>query len=124
MTYVDLVKSDLDERKEEVIEMLTGRGVDLTDTDDVADTISEYYTVSDLTGNDSGSYTFNRNEAHDIVMSNIDDVLTMLSDIYGEDEAYAEIGHAVVVDDNWELLDVNARVYALNTAARNFAEEL
>ena len=115
MAYVDLVKSDLDERKDEVIEMLKERGVDLADTDDVADTISEYYTVSDLTGNDSGSYTFNRNEAREIVMDNIDDVQTMLSNMYGDDEAYAEIGRAVV-EDSWEGLDVSARVFSLNTA--------
>ena len=123
MAYVDLVKRDLDERKEEVIEMLTERGVDLTDIDDVADTISEYYTVSDLTGNDNGSYTLNRNEARGIVMGEIDDVHTILSDVYGDDEAYAEIGRAVV-DDDWEGLDVSARVFSLNAAARNFAEEL
>ena len=122
MAYVELVKQSLEDNKDEILSVLSDRGVDLEDTTNVAETISENFTNDDnITGNLSGSFTFNRSEARDIVSDNIDDVVTILNELGYN--AMEKIGEAFV-EDSFEQLDVMARVFVLNEAAYQFAQEL
>lgn len=122
MAYIELVKQSLEDNKDEILSVLSDRGVDLDDTADVAETISENFTNDDsITGNLSGSFTLSRSEAKDIVSDNIDDVITILNE-FGYN-AMEKIGEAFV-EDSFEQLDVIARVFVLNEAAYQFAQEL
>lgn len=122
MEYVELVKQSLENNKDEILSVLSDKGVDLDDTTDVAETISENFTYDDsITGNLSGSFTLSRSEARNIVYDNIDDVVTILNEL-GYD-AMEKIGETFV-EDSFELLDVMARVFVLNEAAYQFAQEL
>lgn len=122
MEYVELVKQSLENNKDEILSVLSDKGVDLDDTTDVAETISENFTYDDsITGNLSGSFTLSRSEARNIVYDNIDDVVTILNEL-GYD-AMEKIGETFV-EDSFEQLDVMARVFVLNEAAYQFAQEL
>lgn len=122
MTYVELVKQSLENNKDEILLVLSDKGVDLDDTTNVAETISENFTNDDsITGNLSGSFTLSRDEARDIVSDNIDDVVTILNELGYN--AMEEIGKAFV-EDSFEQLDVTARVFVLNEATYQFAQEL
>lgn len=122
MAYVALVKQSLEDNKDEILSLLSDRDVDLNDTTDVAETISENFTNDDyITGNLNGSFTFSRSEAKDIVSNNIDDVVTILNELGYN--AMEKIGEAFV-EDSFEQLDVTARVFVLNEAAYQFAQEL
>lgn len=122
MEYVELVKQSLENNKDEILSVLSDKGVDLDDTTDVAETISENFTYDDsITGNLSGSFTLSRSEARNIVYDNIDDVVTILNEL-GYD-AMEKIGETFV-EDSFEQLDVMVRVFVLNEAAYQFAQEL
>ena len=122
MAYVELVKQSLENNKDEILSVLSDKGVDLDDTTDVAETISENFTYDDsITGNLSGSFTLSRSEARNIVSDNIDDVITILNELGYN--AMEKIGEAFV-EDSFEQLDVMARVFVLNEAAYQFAQEL
>jgi len=122
MAYVELVKKSLEDNKETILELLKEKEVDLHDEQEVSDTIVENFTNSDeITGNGSGSFTFNTNEAKDIVSENIDDVVTILNELgYNANE---KVGEAFI-EGRWEELDVMARSFALSQSATEFANEL
>lgn len=122
MTYVELVKNSLEDNKETILELLNEKSVDLNDEQEVTDTIVENFTYSDeITGNGSGPFTFSRSEAMDIVVNNIDDVVTILGEL--DYNAFEEIGKALV-EDSFEELDVIARTFVLSQSATEFASEL
>jgi len=122
MAYVELVKKSLEDNKETILELLKEKEVDLHDEQEVSDTIVENFTNSDeITGNGSGSFTFNTNEAKDIVSENIDDVVTILNELgYNANE---KVGEAFI-EGRWEELDVMARSFVLSQSATEFANEL
>lgn len=122
MAYVELVKNSLEENKETILELLKEKSIDLNDEQEVADTIVENFTYSDeITGNGSGSFTFSRSDAKDIVLDNLDDMVTILNEL--DYNAFEEIGKALV-EDNFEELDVIARTFVLSQSATEFASEL
>jgi len=122
MAYVELVKKSLEDNKETILELLKEKEVDLYDEQEVSDTIVENFTYSDeITGNGSGSFTFNTNEAKNIVSENIDDIVTILNELdYNVNE---KVGEAFI-EGGWEELDVIARSFVLSQSATEFAEEL
>lgn len=122
MAYVELVKQSLEDNKETILELLNEKSVDLRDEQEVVDTIVENFTYSDeITGNGSGSFTFSRSEARDIILDNLDDMVTILNEVGYN--AFEEIGKALV-EDNFEELDVIARTFVLSQSATEFASEL
>jgi len=122
MAYAELVRNSLEDNKETILELLNEKSVDLSDEQEVVDTIVENFTYSDeITGNGSGSFTFNRSEAKDIVLNNLDDMVTILNE--SDYNAFEEIGKALV-EDGFEELDVIARTFVLSQSATEFASEL
>lgn len=91
---------------------------------DSADDIAEYlndtlWTEDSVTGNASGSYTFNRNEAKKYVLDDIDTVREALREFCVDAETIAE----KFLDEEWEYLDVTARCYVLGSAIYEVMEE-
>lgn len=122
MAYAELVRNSLEDNKETILELLNEKSVDLSDEQEVVDTIVENFTYSDeITGNGSGSFTFDRSEAKDIVLNNLDDMVTILNE--SDYNAFEEIGKALV-EDGFEELDVIARTFVLSQSATEFASEL
>lgn len=78
--------------------------------DDLAEYLDEQLWICDsVTGNASGSYTFNSNTARDYVLGNVDLLRYACVDF---DVAPADIGKRFV-DEDWEWMDVTIRCYLL-----------
>ena len=75
----------------------------------------ELWTNDNVTGNGSGSYTFNRYRAQEHVLDNMELLFEALRE-FGCD--YEEIGRHFVNED-WEYFDVSIRCYLLSGAISN-----
>ena len=93
------------------------------DRDDLTEQLNDLlWTDDSVTGNASGSYTFNRWRARDYVLDNMD----ILQDMAKEFDAEDETGRRLLNED-WEWCDVSIRCYLLPEcieAAANEALEL
>lgn len=93
---------------------------DFSDVDDFRDEMYDrMFVADDVTGNGSGSYTFNRNEAREYVLADADTVKEALSEFCVD---AAEIGEKFL-DENWEWFDVTARCYILGQALGEWIDE-
>ena len=73
-----------------------------------------------VTGNGSGSYTFNREEARENVMGDTETVVEALKEFCTEPETIAE----KFLSEDWEYFDVAARCYALGSAISSALDEI
>ena len=91
------------------------------DQEDAAEWLNEYSWNSDsVTGNASGSYTFNRWKAQEYVSENLDLLADALNE-FGEGEA--EAGR-LFLNAEYETMDVIIRLYMLGEAISEVIEEL
>ena len=89
------------------------------------DAIEEYlndtlWTADEVTGNASGSYTFNREEAKNNVLADIDTVREALQEFGTDAGTIAER----FLDEDWEYFDVTARCYILGQAIAEALDEI
>lgn len=87
------------------------------DQDDLND---DLWIADSVTGNASGSYTFNSFKAKEYVTDNMDLVLDMTSEFGIEAETIAE--H--FLNEDWEWFDVSIRCYLLGECISEALEEL
>lgn len=93
----------------------------LTDRDELEEYCNENYWADDrVTGNASGSYTFNRTTAKEYVLDNIDLYNEALAELSGD--PYRDAGKALI-DGEWEAADVTIRCYVLSWAVSDLMEE-
>ena len=94
---------------------------DYSNADDFMEYLNDtLWTDDSVTGNGSGSYTFNREEAKENVLNDIDTVKEALSEFCVD---AAEVGKRFL-DEDWEWLDVTARCYILGIAIGEVIEEI
>lgn len=85
----------------------------MTDRDEFAVRLNDEMWVADeVTGNGSGSYTFNREQAKEFVLADVDTVREALKEFCVEAETIAD----KFLDEDWEYFDVTARCYVLGQA--------
>ena len=93
---------------------------DELDTDDLKELLNEeLWTEDSITGNGSGSYTFNRHTAKEYVMDNEEVLGEMIID-YGltaEDVGYH------FINNDWEYFDVSIRCYLLGSCIDEVVDE-
>lgn len=117
-TYFEQVKADVAQYMEE--NELYYDMADYRDAEDFETAIYDaMWTADSVTGNGSGSYTFNRAEAREHVLADLDTVKEALSEFCVPAE---EIGEKFLNED-WEYLDVTARCYVLGLAVGEWIEE-
>ena len=117
--YLDMVKEDVKNWINENIEYID---------DDVKadkDEFSEYlndnlWTEDSVTGNGSGSYTFNRWDAKNYVKADMDTVKEALKEFCVPAETIAE----KFLNEDWEYFDVTARCYVLGSAIYEVLEDM
>lgn len=96
------VKNAIDERSEELAGM---------DRDEREEKLNEDLWIDDsVTGNASGSYTFNRYTAEEYVKDNLDLLRDALQS-FGEDDG--EALERIFLDEDFEYADVTIRCYML-----------
>lgn len=78
------------------------------------------WTADEVTGNASGSYTFNREEAKEKVLADIDTVHEALEEFGIDAKTIAE----KFLDEDWEYFDVTARCYILGQAIAEALDEI
>ena len=78
----------------------------------------ELWTADAVTGNASGSYTFNRKQAKEYVLENIDLAGKAMEEFGYTAEAFGE----KILDEEWEWLDVTIRCYLLGEVIADVVE--
>ena len=114
--YMDAMVDDIKDYINDEVELS-----DYSDLDDLREKLDEDLWVNDsVTGNASGSYTFDRWKARDYVVDNMDLVAEM-ADEFGVDNA--TLGEKFR-EEEWEYFDVSIRCYLLGQAIEQALEEL
>lgn len=115
--YLEAMKEDI---KDYILEDVSANS-QYADRDDLENALNDdLWTVDSVTGNASGSYTFNRWKAQEYVIDNMD-LLTEMCSEFGIDNA--TIGEKFL-DEEWEWMDVSIRCYLLPQAINAALDEL
>lgn len=94
-----------------------------TDRDELEEVANDELWADDsVTGNGSGSYTFNREAAKEYVIGS-DDGMDTLRDAVREFDCEHE-AFTAFLEENWEYLDVTIRCYLLSLAISAAIDEL
>lgn len=113
----------LDAMKEDVLKYIKNE-VDFSDYDDLEDLEQflndELWTVDGVTGNASGSYTFNRWQAQEYVSDNMDELKEALIEFCVDSETIVD----KFTSEDWEYFDVTIRCYLLGFAISDALEEI
>lgn len=113
-----------EEAKNDVINYINDNEINLADyadRDELESSLNdELWTVDSVTGNASGSYTFNRLEARGYVIENLD----LLSEACDDFGIPAETVGNKFLSEDWEWMDVIIRCYALGAAISDALEEI
>lgn len=118
--YLESMKEDIQEyinenlTPEEITEKLEEREEWETELND------DLFCNDSITGNASGSYTFNSYRAKEYVMDNSDLLRDALEEFCVESDTIAE----KFLNDEWEYFDVTIRCYLLSSAIDECLDEL
>ena len=115
--YMEAMKADVREYIENEVNK-----ADFEDRDEMQEYLhDELWTADSVTGNGSGSYTFNRAKAKEYVTAGGMDYLQEACKEF--DVSYATIGKAFIEED-YEYMDVTIRCYLLSQAIFEVLDEL
>lgn len=120
MTYLEQVKADVENYIEDnyTAEELKEK---MEDRDNFEETLDEDLWIDDsVTGNGSGSYTFNSEKAKEHVLDDIDTVREALKEFCVEADTIAD----KFLSEDWEYFDVTARCYVLGMAIAELLDEV
>ena len=113
-----------EEVKNDVINYISENGIGLSefeDLEDMAESLNDIlWSADSVTGNASGSYTFNRIQAREYVIENLD----LLSEACDDFGIPAETVGNKLMSEEWEWMDVTIRCYVLGAAISDALEEL
>ena len=117
--YLDAVKSDIEYVLDDYISMY-GNDVD---ADEIRQRLNDdLWTDDSVTGNGSGSYTYNREEAKKYLFDS-DDGMDILKEAVSEFGTEAEDVVDHFMSEDWEYFDVTIRCYILAQAIDEVLEE-
>lgn len=109
--------------KDDIIEYIKFEGLEITEDnkDEMYDKLNEeLWDTDSVTGNASGSYTFNRWKAREYVLENLP-LLETAAASFGCD-AREVAGH--FLNNDWEWFDVTIRCYLLGECLNEVLDEL
>lgn len=114
--YLEAMKSDISDYIRDEINTR-----DYNDRDELEERLNDVLFVEDsVTGNASGSYTFNSIKACDYVMDNIDLCKEALTEFCASAETISE----KFLSEDWEYFDVTIRCYLLGYAISKVLDEI
>ena len=114
--YLDVMKNDIEDYIKNEINT-----ANYSDRDELESDLNDIlWTEDSITGNASGSYTFNCAEAAEYVNDNID-LLSEACAEFGIDSA--TVGEKFL-DEDWEYFDVTIRCYLLGQAISEALDEI
>ena len=110
--YIEAMKDDLRQYMEDA-------DLDYTDREDLEQQLNDdCWTADSVTGNGSGSYTFNREEAKGYVMDN----MPLAVDAFREFDQIDKFAD-YITDENYEAIDVTIRCFLLGQVIADVLEE-
>ena len=116
--YLEAMENDVREAIKNDYDLNDWRG----DRDGLEEKLNDDLWIDDsVTGNSSGSYTFNRERAREYVQDDGRDYIEDMCAEFGIDAA--EVGRRFL-DDDWEWFDVSIRCYLLGQAIAAVLDEL
>ena len=116
--YLEAMENDVREAIKNDYDLNDWRG----DRDGLEEKLNDDLWIDDsVTGNGSGSYTFNRERAREYVQDDGRDYIEDMCAEFGIDAA--EVGRRFL-DDDWEWFDVSIRCYLLGQAIAAVLDEL
>lgn len=120
--YVDAVKDDIkDYIESNDIDVKSLGDGDRWDAESQLN--DDLWVVDEVTGNGSGSYTFNREKAKEYLFDSADGI-GLLKDAVSEFGIEAEDIAEHMMSEDWEWFDVTIRCYALGQAISEVLDEL
>ena len=115
--YYETMKADIEQYLEDEF---ANRYYDVDSLEELSDRLNDDLFIDDsITGNASGSYTFNSHEAKEYVLDNMDLCREALESFCTPAE---EIGNRFL-DEDWEWLDVTIRCYILGSVISELLED-
>ena len=116
--YREAIKADI---RQYIEDNNTWLGLEDLGKDELFETLNDnLWTADSVTGNGSGSYTFNRHEAKQNLEGNEDLVREMCEEFCIPAETIAE----KFLDEEYEYFDVGVRCYLLGECLQEVIEEL
>ena len=117
--YLDAVKDDVKQYFEDYCSFN-----DYDGPEDAKEKLyDELWTADEVTGNGSGSYTFDREQAKEYLFDSSDG-MDLLKEAVSEYDVEAETIAEHMLSENWEWFDVTIRCYALYQAISEVFDEL
>lgn len=115
--YLEEIKSDIEQYLEDNLEYEYS---DCTDIDELEERLNDDLFIKDcITGNASGSYTFNRYKAQEYVVDNMDELKDALENFCIDAETVVD----KFINEVWEYFDVTIRCHLLSQAISEVLEE-
>lgn len=114
--YLESIKEDvknyIDENREDL---------DFSDREDLEESLNDtLFNDDSVTGNASGSYTFNRYTAREYVLDNMDLLYDVVKEFGIESETVAD----KFLSEDYEYFDVSIRCYLLGSAISDVLDDL
>jgi len=116
MNYLEQMKSD-------IMDYIREEGITVTseNREEVEEELNDkLWTVDSVTGNASGSYTFDNETAKEYVVENMDVLKEMVSEFDIDAQTVAE----KFINEEWEYFDVSIRCYLLGNAISEVLDEI
>lgn len=113
----------LDQMKEDILDYIREEGITVTseNREEVEEELNDkLWTVDSVTGNASGSYTFDNETAKDYVVENMDILKKMVTEFDIDAETVAE----KFINEEWEYFDVSIRCYLLAQAISETLDDI
>ena len=114
--YIEAMKEDIRNYINDNIDLS-----DFQDRDDLSENLNDDLWIDDsVTGNASGSYTFNSYRAKEYVMDGMDELLNAINDFCIDAK---EVGEKFL-NEEWEYFDVTIRCYLLGQAIEEVLDDM
>ena len=113
----------MDQMKEDILEYIKEEGITVTseNREEVEEKLNDDLWNNDsVTGNASGSYTFNSYKAMEYVVDNMELVQEMVSEFCIDAATVAE----KFLNEEWEYFDVSIRCYLLGSAISETLDDI
>lgn len=115
--YLEQVTADVRDYVEQEIDLSAWAG----DRDGLEETLNDnLWTCDSVTGNASGSYTFNRVQAQIYVLDGMDELQEAVNEFSIDSETIGE----KFLESDWEYFDVTIRCYLLGQAIAAVLDDL
>ena len=116
MNYLEQMKEDIRNYIDE-----NGIIINSENREEVEEKLNDYLWIDDsVTGNASGSYTFDSYKAKEYVVDNMELVQEMVSEFCIDSKTVAE----KFINEDWEYFDVSIRCYLLGQAISETLNEI